>query len=110
MLLKCKCGFQKKADGHYEDYKCPLCNGKLQEKATQNGDILEIKNEWDNKTVSLADIVEKDCIDNFKQQIEEHGNDLMWAMIERNINNPITRLYYRKYFFLAGGIAPKGEF
>jgi len=101
MLLKCKCGYEKNADGHYEDYKCPLCNGKLQ---------LEMKNEPEEKTISLADIVEKDCIDNFKQQIEEHRNDLMWAMIERNINNPITRLYYRKYFFKAGGKCPEGEF
>ncbi len=94
MLLRCNCGFEKSTDGHYEDYKCPLCSGKLEEKKQE---------------IDLKAIVNKDCIDSFKQQIEEYGNDLMWAMIERNIGKAVTRLYYRKYFFLANGVVPKSE-
>ncbi len=95
---KCdKCGFEINTLEYddIEDYECPICpSGKLEEKKQE---------------IDLKAIVNKDCIDSFKQQIEEYGNDLMWAMIERNIHNAITRLYYRKYFFLAGGKCPKGE-
>ncbi len=95
--LKCNmCGFERNTIDSYEDYECPMCGrGKLEEVEPER--------------INLKAIVEQDCIDSFKQQIEEYGNDLMWAMIERNIHNAITRLYYRKYFFLAGGSAPKSE-
>ncbi len=94
--LKCNhCGFERITIDNYEDYKCPLCSsGKLEEKKQE---------------IDLKAIVDKDCIDSFKGQIAEHGNDLMWAMIERNIHNPIQRLYYRKYFFLAGGSVSKSD-
>ena len=94
MLLRCNCGYEKSADGHYEDYKCPLCSGKLSE------------NKPEKEMVSLADIVEKDCIDSFKWQINTYGNDTIWYMLERNIHKATTRLHYRKYFLLAGGTIP----
>lgn len=96
-MLKCKnCGYER-LETSYEDYECPICNGKL---------IIKDKKQ---QTIPLRTILEMDCIENMKYQIKTYGNDKIWYAIENCINNPKIRLAYRKYFFKANGITPKSE-
>lgn len=71
--------------------KCILCGGRME--------ITEQKK-------TIEDIVDRDCLDKMRYQIEQLGDKKVWEIIEQFIN-PLTRIEYRKLFIKAGGEVPK---
>jgi len=54
-------------------------------------------------------IAEELILESMKQNIAEFGSTKVFSIIEDNFYKAKTRLRYRKYFLLAGGIAPESE-
>lgn len=73
---------------------CLICGGKL---------LLDI----DSMEELIKEDIEKEQIENMKENIKRRGNDTVWNAIEENVDNPYFRKELRELFFKCGGEVPE---
>lgn len=107
MIIFCKqCNYNREHIGEYEDYECPICGGILNENKKDffgkftsqigGGNYPLIENE----TIGIDEVIRGEIIASFKRDIEKVGKEKVWKIIE-GLMPAITRLKYRKFYFLA---------
>ncbi len=95
-------------------YKCNWC-GRIQKSIDNiSGDDCDICNKGVFEIIEHKLSIEQEknlnnyIIESIKGNIQKMGNNKCWDVIER-FSKVKTRVSYRKYFFLAGGIVPETE-
>lgn len=97
-MLICKyCRFHRKPDPFLEDI-CPVCGNELIAVSLPPDNI--VKDDIQNETVGINEVIDRNIIAIFKEEIQDIGKEKSWKTIE-SLSNAETRLRYRKYFLLA---------
>lgn len=94
---------------------CPICLGKVisEEQIKEKEELTNLINEDKDDSLTpeqdAGEIIEEYIVERMRENITKEGNDKVWYMIENTIISPLSRIKYRQYFFLAGGVCPESE-
>ena len=96
MRLKCKnCGFEKDFS-EYEDYECPICEGRLINKSHSNKPNRPIEKKKEKiltESEKLDEVLDKQMIATMKREIADNGEDKVWNTLNSiNIDQKINFL------------------